>query len=83
MGKVIVGEAKMSYWCYGLVREKNRIRVCEIYWKKNKPSGYTYVFRENETLLHWWWVIRDLHLIAYDLFLQLKNHHIINEEEFK
>jgi len=72
----------MSSWCYGLVREKERLRVCEIYWKKEKPLGYLYVFRDNKTLLHWWGVIRDILMIISDLYSQKKHYHIIDESEF-
>jgi len=72
----------MSSWCYGLVREKEGLRVNEVYWKKNKPFMRCPVFRENKSLLHWWDVIRDIPIIVYDLFLQKRYYHIIEESEF-
>ncbi len=72
----------MSSWCYSLVKEKKGLRVCEVYWKKDKPIGYLYVFRDNKTLLHWWNIMKDIPMIIYDLYLQRKHYYIINESEF-
>lgn len=74
----------MSSWCYGLVREKWKLRVCEVYWKGKKPKGYCYVRpRKNYFLKDIGEIVIDFHLIVSDIFSQLKNHHIIEESEFR
>ena len=73
---------KMS-WCYGLVREKEGLRISEVYWERKKPFMRVNVFRDNKTLLHWWWAISDIPMIIKDVISQLRHYHIINYEDIE
>ena len=74
----------MSSWCYGLVREKGKLRVCEVHWEGKKPEGYCYVRpRKNYFFKDFGEIVKDFHLIVSDILSQIKNHHIIEEREFE
>ncbi len=66
----------MGGWCFGLVREKGKIKVYEIYWgEKKKPLG--------TCDLDWWQYFKDFFMIISDITSQLRNHNIIDIKEFR
>lgn len=65
---------KMSSWSYQLVREKNKVRIREVFWNDNNKA-------HSLAELNLWDYIRDFFMIISDIYTQLRHHHIIDYEK--
>jgi hypothetical protein len=70
-------------WSYGLVRDGNIIKLCEVYSNGKKLLFYIPVFEGITNIKHIGWIIRDIPMMVKDVWYQLRHFRIIESTEMK